>query len=69
MNSTRVPVTQSFCLGVWRKTGKLRYELNHFALGFDTSGNFVARLKLLQEVAGKVTAIRTTVDSTVNQVF
>lgn len=26
MNSTRAPVTQSFCLGVWHKTGKLTYD-------------------------------------------
>jgi len=41
MNSTRAPVTQSFCMGVWQKTGKSSYELNHFALSFDTSNNFV----------------------------
>jgi hypothetical protein len=97
MNSTRVPATQSFCLGVWRKAGELRYELNHFALSFDTSGNFVGPTqireditlnedadkysgmftidqydpsgKLLQEVLGKVTATRITVDTTVNQVL
>jgi hypothetical protein len=33
-NSLRAPVTQSFCLGVWGKTGGLNYELNHFAMSW-----------------------------------
>ena len=41
MNSTRVPATGDICMGIWHKTGKLTYELNHFTLGFDASGNFV----------------------------
>jgi hypothetical protein len=41
MNSTRVPATGDICMGVWHKTGKLTYELNHFTLAFDASGNFV----------------------------
>jgi hypothetical protein len=30
------PSTQNFCLGVWGKTGFLAYELNHFALSYDS---------------------------------
>ena len=41
MNSTRIPQTGSFCMGIWHKTGKLTYELNHFTLGWDTNNNFV----------------------------
>jgi hypothetical protein len=97
MNSTRAPVTQSFCMGVWHKTGKLSYELNHFALSFDTSNNFVGPAQihedvtldkkadqytgtfkidqydpsgnLLAEVVGQITAIRITVDTTIQQVL
>ena len=97
MNSTRAPVTQSFCMGVWHKTGKSSYELNHFALSFDTSNNFVGPAQiqedvsldkkadqytgtfkidqydpsgnLLAEVVGNITAIRITVNTTVQQVL
>ena len=41
MNSTRDPTTQSFCTGVWHKTGKLTYQLNHFTLSWDGNHNFV----------------------------
>jgi len=41
MNSTRDPTTQSFCMGVWHKTGKSTYQLNHFALSWDGNHNFV----------------------------
>lgn len=50
MNSTRVPATSSFCMGIWHKTGKLTYELNHFALSFDTSGNFVGPTQIHEDV-------------------
>jgi len=38
MNSLRAPVTGSVCMGVWRRTGKLHYALNHFALAFQPDG-------------------------------
>ncbi len=41
MNSSRPPATGNFCLGVWQKSGSSTYELNHFALSFDPSGNLV----------------------------
>jgi hypothetical protein len=50
MNSTRVPQTQSFCLGVWHKTGKFTYGLNHFALSFDTKNNFVGPAQIRENV-------------------
>ena len=50
MNSSRAPVTQSFCMGVWQKTGKSSYELNHFALTFDTSNNFVGPAQVQEDV-------------------
>jgi len=97
MNSTRAPQTQSFCMGVWHKTGKLTYELNHFALSFDTSNDFVGPAQIhenvtlnkaadeytgtfridqydpsgnqLAEVVGNITAIRITVNTTIQQVL
>lgn len=50
MNSTRPPVTQSFCMGVWRQTGIFTYQLNHFALSFDTSNNFVGPAQIRENV-------------------
>ncbi len=37
MNSSREPLTGSFCLGVWKKTGK-SYHLNHYAMSWDATG-------------------------------
>lgn len=31
MNSGRPPQDGNFCMGVWEQTGKLSYQLNHFA--------------------------------------
>lgn len=33
MNSGRPPQDGDFCMGVWEKTGKSTYKLNHFAWG------------------------------------
>ncbi|MGH9494131.1 MAG: hypothetical protein ACRD3B_03970 [Candidatus Sulfotelmatobacter sp.] len=39
MNSGRPPQDGDFCMGVWKKTGKSTYTVNHFAWGGnDTSG-------------------------------
>jgi hypothetical protein len=38
MNSGRDPATQSFCLGVWKRIGKSKFKLNHFALSWDATG-------------------------------
>jgi hypothetical protein len=38
MNSARPPQDGNFCMGVWKKTGKSTYKLNHFAwLANDTA--------------------------------
>ena len=39
MNSSRPPVTSSFCLGVWKKVGQSTYKLNHFAISWDANNN------------------------------
>jgi len=38
MNSSRDPVTGSFCLGAWAAAGDRTYKLNHFALSWDNTG-------------------------------
>jgi hypothetical protein len=39
MNSARPPQDGNFCMGVWKRTGRYTYKLNHFAwLGNDTAG-------------------------------
>jgi hypothetical protein len=40
MNSSRDPVTSSFCLGVWESVGKRTFRLNHYALSWDNTGKF-----------------------------
>jgi hypothetical protein len=37
MNSGRAAQDGNFCLGVWQRTGFFRYQVNHFALGNDTT--------------------------------
>ena len=37
MNSGRPPQDGNVCFGVWEKTGRSRYTLNHFAIGNDTA--------------------------------
>jgi hypothetical protein len=50
MNSSRPPITQSFCLGVWEKTDRLHYKLNHFAISWDVSNNLVGPANIREEV-------------------
>ncbi len=50
MNSSRPPVTQSFCLGVWKKVGGLHYKLNHFAKSFDPNSNPVGPANIREDV-------------------
>ncbi|MGC1457802.1 MAG: hypothetical protein WA825_05960 [Steroidobacteraceae bacterium] len=32
------PITSNFCLGVWKQVGPNKYQLNHFPLAWDMSG-------------------------------
>lgn len=50
MNSSRPPMTQSFCLGVWKKVGERRYVLNHFAISWDSNGNLIGPANIREEV-------------------
>ena len=38
INSSRPPISGNFCMGVWKRTGRSTYKLNHFAMGWDASG-------------------------------
>jgi hypothetical protein len=52
MNSGRAPITGSFCMGVWKKTGRSSYKLNHFALSWDSTGKtLVGPANIKEEVA------------------
>ena len=56
MNSARPPQDGDFCMGVWKKTGKNTYQLNHFAwFANDTSnpggvGNPTGPTRILQQI-------------------
>jgi hypothetical protein len=50
LNSSRVPATGSFCMAVWQKTGKMTFDLNHFALAWNADGTFVGPGQMRQEV-------------------
>jgi hypothetical protein len=57
MNSARPPQDGDFCMGVWEKTGKSTYKLNHFAwLANDTTnapsgiGNPTGPTRIVEDV-------------------
>ena len=50
MNSSRPPVTASFCLGVWKHVGHSRYSLNHFAITWDPNSNIVGPANVREHV-------------------
>jgi hypothetical protein len=43
-------VTGNFCLGVWQKSGRSSYKLNHFGLGWDANGDFIGPARIAEEV-------------------
>ena len=49
-NSSRPPVTSSFCLGVWKKVGPSHYKLNHFAISWDENSNPVGPAHLREDI-------------------
>ena len=51
MNSGRAPITQSFCMGVWKQTKSNTFKLNHMALSWDASGTtFVGPANIREQV-------------------
>ncbi len=49
MNSSRVPATGNFCLGVWQKSGQT-YQLNHFAKAFNPDGTYLGPAQIRESV-------------------
>jgi hypothetical protein len=47
----RAPSTQNYCMGVWTSTGAYTYQLNHFAIQYDTSGNYTGKANIAETVA------------------
>ena len=45
-SGSRAPATENFCLGVWKQVGVNAYKLNHWALGYDMSGNLTAKINI-----------------------
>jgi len=50
MNSSRPPATGSFCMGVWEKTGRSTYRLNHVALSWNPDGTPQGPASIREEV-------------------
>jgi hypothetical protein len=50
MNSSRVPATGNFCMGVFEMSGPGSYDLNHFGLSFDPAGNFIGPARIREHV-------------------
>jgi hypothetical protein len=49
-NSSKDPRTQSFCLGVWQKTGAFTYTVKHLAMSWDGIGNAVGPATILENI-------------------
>ena len=51
MNSSRAPMTGSFCMGVWKQTGRRTFSLNHWALAWAADGvTFIGPMNVTEEV-------------------
>ena len=67
MNSSRVPATGNFCLGVFEMSGPGSYNLNHFGLSFDPAGNFIGPARIREHVTLNQTADEYTGTFTIDQ--
>jgi hypothetical protein len=48
-SGARSPAQQNFCLGVWQKTGRYTYQVNHYALNYNAStGALLGRIILIE---------------------
>jgi len=48
-SGARSPAQQNFCLGVWQKTGRSTYQVNHYALNYNAStGVLLGRIILIE---------------------
>ncbi|MGA9585808.1 MAG: hypothetical protein WBQ95_10805 [Terracidiphilus sp.] len=48
VSGMRLPLTGDTCLGVWIKTGARTYQLNHFGVSFDPTGQILVGPARLQ---------------------
>ena len=50
-NSGKPPITSSFCMGVWKQTGRATFKLNHWALSWQPDGTtFLGPTNIHEEV-------------------
>jgi hypothetical protein len=50
-SGARSPAQENFCLGVWQRTGRYTYLLNHFALNYDpTTGVMIGKISIVETV-------------------
>ena len=49
LNSSRPAASGNFCLGIWKKTGRFHYTVNHFTLGSDPSNDTLSGRGQLRE--------------------
>ncbi len=63
----RSPAQQNFCLGIWQKTGKSTYLVNHFTLNYNAAGTLIGRIILKETltVSPGGTVLSGTFDQTV----
>jgi hypothetical protein len=48
-SGARSPAQQNFCLGVWQKTGRYTYQVNHFALNYNaTTGALIGKIIVVE---------------------
>lgn len=52
MNSGgHTPASQNFCMGTWVRSGYFNYELNHFALSYDTTtGALTTKVNIREQI-------------------
>jgi hypothetical protein len=50
-SGAHTPATQNFCLGVWVRSGMFTYEVNHFALSYNsTTGALAAKVNIREQI-------------------
>lgn len=50
MNSSKPPATSNFCLGVWERTARFTYKLNHFAISSTLNGDLVGIANIREDL-------------------
>jgi len=50
MNSSRPPITQSFCLGVWKRVGPFKYALNHYAISYNPDSTLLGVTSIRESI-------------------